>query len=208
MRRRLANPPLHPRPRRRNDAPLPVRPSGRGFGVAREETALSNAIVFTIAFYGLAISTLVAGLLVVTLRNIVHAAIALITTFFFVAWLYLMMSADLLWVAQLLIYAGAIPVLIVFAIMLTRRAMSDTSNADSSNVAWAAVIAASVFLLFIVVLMPAAWRVGHYPDQQVGTTATIGAELVNRYAVPFELVSVLLLVGLIGAVVLARRQGE
>jgi NADH-quinone oxidoreductase subunit J len=176
--------------------------------VAREEAALSNSVVFTLAFYVVAMSTLVAGLLVVTLRNIVHAAIALIATFFLVAWLYLMLNADLLWVAQLLIYAGAIPVLIIFAVMLTRRSMSDTSNADSSNAVWAAVIAAAVFLLFIVVLMPAAWRVGHYPDQLVGTTAVIGAELVNRYGVPFELVSVLLLVGLIGAVVLARRQGE
>jgi NADH-quinone oxidoreductase subunit J len=169
---------------------------------------MSNSVVYTVVFYVLAISTLVAGLLVVTVRNIVHSAIALIATFFFVAWLYLMMNADLLWVAQLLIYAGAIPVLIVFAIMLTRRSMSDTSNADSSNVAWASIIAAAVFVLFIVVLMPAAWRVGHYPDPQVGTTATIGTELVNRYAVPFEVVSVLLLIGLIGAVVLARRQGE
>jgi NADH:ubiquinone oxidoreductase subunit 6 (subunit J) len=169
---------------------------------------MSSALVFTLSFYVLAVATLVAGLLVVTVRNIVHAAVALIATFFFVAWLYLLLNADLLWVAQLLIYAGAIPVLIVFAIMLTRRSMSDTSNADSPNVFWAALIAAAVFGLLIVVLMPAAWRVGHYPDQLAGTTAIIGRELVNRYAVPFELVSVLLLVGLIGAVVLARREEE
>ncbi|MEA2681833.1 MAG: NADH-quinone oxidoreductase subunit [Chloroflexota bacterium] len=169
---------------------------------------MSNALVFTLAFYVLAIATLVSGLLVVTLRNIVHAAIALIATFFFVAWLYLLLNADLLWVAQLLIYAGAIPVLIVFAVMLTRRSMSDTSNAESGNVLWAAVIAASVFGLLIAVMMPAAWHVGNYPSGLAGTTAVIGRELVNHYAVPFEVVSVLLLVGLIGAVVLARREGE
>ncbi|MFN2465053.1 MAG: NADH-quinone oxidoreductase subunit J [Candidatus Dormibacteria bacterium] len=167
---------------------------------------MTNSLVFTLGFYVLAVGTLVAGLLTVTMRNIVHAAIALIATFFLVAWLYLMLNADLLWVAQLLIYAGAIPVLIVFAIMLTRRSMSDTSNAESENGGWAGLVAAAVFLVLIVVLMPAAWRVGNYPRDIAGTTATIGAELVNRYAVPFELVSVLLLVGLIGAVVLARRE--
>lgn len=169
---------------------------------------MSNSLVYTLAFYVLAISTLVAGVMTVTLRNIVHAALALITTFFLVAWLYLMLNADLLWVAQLLIYAGAIPVLIVFAIMLTRRSMSDTSNAASGNGLWPGIISGALFLVLILVLMPAAWRVGHYPNALAGTTATIGAELVNRYSVPFEVVSVLLLVGLIGAVVLARREED
>ncbi|HEY8739324.1 MAG TPA: NADH-quinone oxidoreductase subunit J [Candidatus Dormibacteraeota bacterium] len=169
---------------------------------------MSNSVVYSIAFYVLAVVTLTAGVMTVTLRNIVHAALALITTFFFIAWMYLLLNADLLWVAQLLIYAGAIPVLIVFAIMLTRRSMSDTSNPESSSSGWAALIAAGVFAVLVVVLMPAAWPVGHYPDQLKGTTAIIGAELVNRYAVPFEVVSVLLLVGLIGAVVLARREEQ
>jgi NADH-quinone oxidoreductase subunit J len=169
---------------------------------------VTNSVVYTLAFYVLAIGILVAGVLTVTLRNIVHAALALIATFFSVAWLYLMLNADLLWVAQLLIYAGAIPVLIVFAVMLTRRSMSDTSNAESANAGWAGVIAGAVFLVLILVLMPAAWHVGTYPSQLAGTTAIIGAELVNRYAVPFEVVSVLLLIGLIGAVVLAQREDD
>ena len=169
---------------------------------------MTHPALFAVAFYALAIITLGCGVAVVTLRNIVHSALALIATFFFVAWLYLMLQADLLWVAQLLIYAGAIPVLIVFAIMLTRRSMSDTSNAESKNALVASLVAVVVFGLLVVVLMPAPWRVGNYPAKLTGTVSTIGAELVNRYAVPFEVVSLLLLVGLIGAVVLARREGE
>ncbi|GAC1582002.1 MAG: NADH-quinone oxidoreductase subunit J [Candidatus Dormibacteria bacterium] len=169
---------------------------------------MSHPTLFALAFYTLAVITLGCGLAVVTLRNIVHSALALIATFFFVAWLYLMLQADLLWVAQLLIYAGAIPVLIVFAIMLTRRSMSDTSNAESANHLVAGLVSMVVFAVLIVVLMPAPWRAGNYPRALTGTVATIGLELVNRYAVPFEVVSLLLLVGLIGAVVLARREGH
>jgi NADH:ubiquinone oxidoreductase subunit 6 (subunit J) len=167
---------------------------------------MSNPTIFAILFYVLAGLTLASAIAVVTVKNIVHAALALIATFFFVAWLYLMLNADLLWVAQLLIYAGAIPVLLVFAIMLTRRSMSDTSNAESGNKLWGALIAAGVFLLLALVLLPANWRTGVYPLNT--TVRVIGTELVNRYPVPFEVVSVLLLVGLIGAVVLARREAE
>jgi NADH-quinone oxidoreductase subunit J len=163
--------------------------------------------LYGIAFYVLALSILGTALAVVTLRNVVHAALALIGTFFLVSWLYLMLNADLLWVAQLLIYAGAIPVLIVFAIMLTRRSMSETSNADTGNRLWAIPVALAVFALLAVVLLPARWFNGAWPGLR-GTTATIGTALVRTYAVPFELVSVLLLAGLIGAVTLARREEE
>jgi NADH-quinone oxidoreductase subunit J len=168
---------------------------------------MSNDLLFAITFYVLAALVLVSGMGVVVLRNVVHAAVALIACFFFVAWLYLLLNADLLWVAQLLIYAGAIPVLIVFAIMFTRRSMSDTSNADSGNRVWAALVSAAIFGLLLAVLLPTNWFAGKWPGL-TGTTQVIGLELVNRYAVPFELVSVLLLVALIGAVILARRDDE
>jgi NADH:ubiquinone oxidoreductase subunit 6 (subunit J) len=168
---------------------------------------VSNGVVFAIAFYIVATMTLVSALAVVTLRNIVRSAVALIACFFMVSWLYLMMNADLLWVAQLLIYAGAIPVLIVFAVMFTRRSMSDTSAPDTPTRSWAAVIGGAVFLLLIGVLVPASWKIGDWPGL-VGTTAKVGNELVYHYAVPFEVVSVLLLAALIGAVVLARHEGS
>jgi NADH-quinone oxidoreductase subunit J len=168
---------------------------------------VSNGVLFAIAFYVIAIGTLVSALAVVMLHNIIRAAVALIATFFMVSWLYLMVNADLLWVAQLLIYAGAIPVLIVFAVMFTRRSMSDTSAPETSTRPWAALIAGGIFMLLLGVLLPAAWRFSAWPEL-TGTTATLGSELVNRYAVPFEVVSVLLLVALIGAVVLARHEGS
>ena len=134
---------------------------------------MHNSTVFSIAFYAVALSVLGTGVLVVTLRNIVRAALALIACFFMVSWLYLMMSADLLWVAQLLIYAGAIPVLIVFAIMFTRRSMSDTSNADSSNRLLAAIVSTALLVLLIAVLLPTHWNQTTWPGLS-GTTASSG----------------------------------
>jgi NADH-quinone oxidoreductase subunit J len=168
---------------------------------------VNNTLVYSLAFYVLAIALLASALLVVVLRNIVHAALALIATFFFVSWLYLMMNADLLWVAQLLIYAGAIPVLIVFAIMFTRRSMTDTSNVDSTTRPWAGIISVAVFGLLTAILVSAHWHLARWPDL-IGTTGVLGRELSRTYVVPFELVSVLLLVGLIGAVLLAHQERE
>jgi NADH-quinone oxidoreductase subunit J len=167
---------------------------------------VSNGLIFAVAFYAVAALTLGFALAVVTVRNIVRSAVARIACFFMVSWLYLMMNADLLWVAQLLIYAGAIPVLLVFAIMFTRRSMSDTSAADGPTRSWAGLIAAAVFLLLVGVLLPASWKLGDWPGL-AGTTAKVGSELVFHYAVPFEVVSVLLLAALVGAVVLARHEG-
>jgi NADH:ubiquinone oxidoreductase subunit 6 (subunit J) len=167
---------------------------------------VSNGVLFAIAFYLVAGTTLGSALAVVMLKNIVRSAVALIACFFMVAWLYLMLSADFLWVAQLLIYAGAIPVLIVFAIMFTRRSMSETSAPDSNDRPWAALVGGGIFLL-LGVLVPATWKYGDWPGL-AGTTAKLGTELVNHYALPFELISLLLVAALIGAVVLARHEGS
>src|ERR1700694_461098 len=115
---------------------------------------MDNQLLFALTFYALAAMVLVSGMAVVFVRNVVHAAVALIACFFFVSWIYLLLNADLLWVAQLLIYAGAIPVLIVFAIIPTRRPMPDTSSAEWGTTAWAALGAAAVFGLLLAVLLP------------------------------------------------------
>jgi NADH:ubiquinone oxidoreductase subunit 6 (subunit J) len=91
--------------------------------------------------------------------------------------------------------------------MFTRRSMSDTSSPETSYTISGALVSAGIFGLLLAVLLPAHWYQGKWPGL-VGTTQLIGQELVNKYALPFELVSVLLLAALIGAVVLARRDDE
>ena len=162
-----------------------------------------------VAFY--VISTLVVGgaLAVVTLRTIVHAAYALIGCFFFIGALYLLIGADFLAAAQILIYAGAIPVLIIFAIMLTRGSMTAAGNGFVRlwPLALLVTMGLGAVLLGVIAGSRDTWVQSPYPQNLLdsGTTETIGKVLLNTYALPFEVASVLLLAALIGAIVLARR---
>ena len=162
-----------------------------------------------VAFYVIATLIVGAAIAVVVLRNIVHAALGLIGCFFMVGALYLAVGADFLAAAQVLIYAGAIPVLIIFAIMLTRGSMTREGNrlVGQWPVALVVAMGMAATILSVVAVSRDVWRSGTYPQDLLdnGTTSTIGRILLTGYALPFEVASVLLLAALIGAIVLARR---
>jgi NADH-quinone oxidoreductase subunit J len=158
---------------------------------------------------------LAAAVLVVTVRNIIHAALWLIASFFAVGALYFLMEAEFLGVAQVLVYAGAISILILFAIMLTR----DTSGADDRqlNPRWwvALVVSAGLFgLLLVPTVLTANWATvpPPQPGQAAGIASAreIGTAFMREYLLPFEVASILLLVALVGAIVIAfeERDGE
>ena len=162
-----------------------------------------------VAFYVIAVLVVATAIAVVAVPNIIHAAVALIACFFMVAALYLAIGADFLAATQLLIYAGAIPVLIIFAVMLTRGSMRREGN---SWVPWwplalLVTMGLGAVLLGVFAVSRDRWHRGTYHQHLLddGTTRTIGDALLNRYALPFEVASVLLLVALVGAVLLARR---
>jgi NADH-quinone oxidoreductase subunit J len=162
-----------------------------------------------VAFYVIATLVVATAIAVVTVPNIIHAAVALIGCFFMIAALYLAIGADFLAATQLLIYAGAIPVLIIFAVMLTRGSMRREGNGWVRwwPLALLVTMGLGAVLLGVVAVSRDRWHLGTYPQQLLddGTTRTIGDALLNRYALPFEVASVLLLVALVGAVLLARR---
>lgn len=144
--------------------------------------------------------TVVSALLVVSMRNIFHAVLALVLSFIGVAGLYVTLSAGFLAAVQVLIYAGAIAVLTLFAVFLTRNAMTQ-GNPPGRLQASALVASALVFLALAYVFLNTAWpsSAGRFygPDQ-------IASSLFTTYVFPFELASVLLLVAMIGAIVIAR----
>ena len=162
-----------------------------------------------VAFY--VIATLVVGgaLAVVALPTIVHAAYALIGCFFSIGALYLLIGADFLAAAQILIYAGAIPVLIIFAIMLTRGSMTREGNGYVRMWPLALLVTMGLGAVLLGVFAGSrdTWVQAAYPQHllDAGTTETLGRVLLTTYALPFEVASVLLLVALIGAIVIARR---
>jgi len=151
--------------------------------------------------------TLIAGLMVVTVRNLIHAALWLVATLFGVAMVYAILNAGFLAVVQVVVYIGAIAILFIFAVMLTRRQAADTGASMNSNW-WAGALAAVATFAGLFFLLKswsgfsktaAAIPSGFDAVNQLGDALTSA----NGYVLPFEVASVLLLAALVGAVYLA-----
>ena len=156
-------------------------------------------------FYLLALLTVVSAMIVALSRNLVYSAFALLGTFMGVAGLYAMLAADFVAVIQVMLYIGGILVLILFAVMLTHR-ISDVavSNRTVGRLP-AAVILCGVGVAMATCIIEAQWV--ERPDRVVEpTTFAIGEAFLGPYVLPIELASVVLLVALIGAVVVSRKE--
>ena len=158
-----------------------------------------------VAFLVLAVIGGLAGVLVVTARNVVHAALYLVVALSSVAGVFLLLAAPFLAFVQVIIYVGAIVVLILFGIMLTRAPVGRRvlDNSPRARVG-AFVIGAGVFVM-LTVFLAGAFGEARIANQAATTTAALGESIFRNYVLPFEAVSVLLLAALIGAIVLARR---
>jgi len=159
-----------------------------------------------IVFLIIAAFTLVGAVGTVVSRNIFHAALFLTATFFGVAGLYVLLEAPFLAVVQVLIYVGAISILIIFAIMLS-RGLGKGGGAglnDQWYLAAASVLLLAIFLTFIVGYQ-IQWAEKAQPVPTDAITQ-IGAAFVGDYVVPFEVASVLLVIALIGAIIIARER--
>jgi NADH-quinone oxidoreductase subunit J len=161
-----------------------------------------------IFFYVLASMAVLSGLMVVTRKSPVHAAMFLVFTFFCVAGIYITLSAEFLAAVQVLVYAGGIVVLFLFVIMLVplqsgiRRLPVRRGAAAILIVGLLAVAVMTIYARAATSEMSMAVQ----SDTPMGNIEAVGTELYTRYLLPFEVASVLLLVAMIGAVVLARRQ--
>lgn len=162
-----------------------------------------------LSFYIVATLTVVTALLVILQANPLAAAISLVASFFGMAVLFVFLQAHFLAVMQILLYAGAIMVFFVFVIMLL--------NLESKKIRWREITgsrlirgsaAAYLLGLFLFVLLEFGQQ-GHAvaeADGVEGTVRAVGLLLMSKYVVPFELTSVLLLVAIIGAVVMGKRE--
>ncbi|MBI4236693.1 MAG: NADH-quinone oxidoreductase subunit J [Chloroflexi bacterium] len=168
-------------------------------------------VVIAVTFWLLAAVAVLGALLVVTVRNIFYAAVALVATLAAVAGLYLTLEADFLAVVQFMIYVGAIAVLIVFAIMMT----AEVQRGSRANALWPVALGVGLlaFLGLALAVVRARWPVagGVGPvSPTVASAADAGPRLPDvlfgTYLLPFELAGVLLLVATIGAIVIARER--
>jgi NADH:ubiquinone oxidoreductase subunit 6 (subunit J) len=160
-----------------------------------------------VIFIMLALFTAVSALIVVIAPNLYHNALGLVATFFGVAGIYALLEAEFLAVSQVLIYVGAISTLITFAIMLTRGMMYGRTSSGNQNLLTAAIMSVLLFLVLWGVLVNVPW-----PGPEVATVladgeaiiASLGRFFVTSYLIPFEMMALLLLVALAGALMLAR----
>ncbi len=162
-------------------------------------------------FAGLALVAAVSGLLVIIQRHAVYAALYLIITMGSVAGLYVLLDAHFVWAVQVLVYAGAIMVLFLFVIMLLNLPREDVPWAprDFRRIVVAAALAVALLVeLGLVVGLHAAPANGSPAPPGFGTTAMVGQLLFTKFLVPFEITSVILLVAIVGAMVLAKKHFE
>jgi NADH-quinone oxidoreductase subunit J len=171
-----------------------------------------KGFIFIIA----ALTAIAASLLMVTRKNPIHSALWMIVTFFAMAIIYLLLNAQFIAVAQVMVYAGAIMMLILFVIMMVHMEKgpedegSKKSGAAKAKVAGALItVILLVEVLFGSLFYQMSGRSGDYPTEMVNNTGnvkTVGSLLYGQYLFPFEVASLLLLVGIVGAVVIAKRK--
>ena len=172
--------------------------------------------VFFYLFGALAVG---ASLLVIGQRNPVYSVLLLIVPFAALAGLYVLLDAPFTAVTQMIVYAGAIMVLFLFVVMLLNVPREDAAEWDRShrlNRPGAMLLGASLSCLLVLELLWAVWHIStrqpmalsETPSGSVSSVAAIGRSIFTDYAFPFEATSVLILVALVGAVILARRPQE
>jgi NADH-quinone oxidoreductase subunit J len=165
-----------------------------------------------VLFYVFSAAAVLTALLVITHRNAVYSAIFLVATFFCLAGLYVLLNAQFIAAVQVIVYAGAIMVLFLFVIMLLSSGAATPREPLSFQRFFGFVFAALLLLqtvaLFHAVKLTGA-RHGAYTQEVVrtqGHSELIGRLLFTKYLYPFEVVSILLLIAIVGAVVLGRKK--
>ncbi len=168
---------------------------------------VSQVTVSHVVFVILSAVALIGALGVVTNRSLFRAALFLVLSFIGVAGFYILLEAELLAMIQLLVYVGAISILIIFAIMLSRRMMSAEIKALNEQWMLALVTALALFAILAFILLRVAWPTveASVPDDAI---SDLGLALVSpdQFVLVFEVASVLLLVALVGAVIIARER--
>jgi NADH-quinone oxidoreductase subunit J len=167
---------------------------------------------FRWAVFGVAsVLSILCSIMMVTRKNPIHSALWLIVTFFSLAVIYLVLNAQFIAIAQVMVYAGAIMMLIIFVIMLIQLEVEGLKRGRLSGAKIiGTIITVLLFLEIIAAVMT--FRGGDVkaaaaaPD--MGTVASVGTALYGKFLFPFEVASILLLIGVVGAVVLARKKND
>jgi len=163
-----------------------------------------------LVFLGAAFISILASLLVITRKNPIHSALFLVLNFLCVAVLYLLLQSQFIAIIQVVVYAGAIVMLIVFVIMLLDL---EVELRTGLKVIYSKVIGVFLALLFLLGILIAViaksptGKLGPYTPEKMGaSTKAVGEVLFTQYLFPFEIISVLLVAAIVGAVILSKKR--
>ncbi len=166
---------------------------------------MGSEFFYKLIFAGLAGITLASAVVVVSSRNLVRSAFALLFTLGGVAGIYVYLAADFLAATQLLVYVGGILVLILFGVMLTNKIVSVELYQGSARVGRSIILFMGLLYVLFSVFFNTEWQLRGRPEM-TPTVKAIGTLFMTDFLLPFEVVSILLLAALIGAVLIARRE--
>ena len=159
-------------------------------------------------FFILSVLTIVGAAAALTLRNLVHCVLALMLAFVGLAGLYLQLDAQFIGFAQILVYIGAVAILIVFAILLTRGTESPSQSIVSPSWAISSVVSVVVFGVLAWTIRSSVVTRHPIPPQPEMTVKQIGNALMSRFALPLEVIGLLLTAALVGAVTIAMQDKQ
>jgi NADH-quinone oxidoreductase subunit J len=161
-----------------------------------------------IAFFVLAICIFAGAVFMLFMNNVVHMVFSIAFTFLSIAGIYVLLQAEFVAVVQVIVYTGAISILAVFGIMLTRHDGKEEEKKRSGHTIFALLVVVAFIGLIIWSVQGAPWG-DHAADyDQMQNTKEIGKALFTQYVIPFELTSVLLLVALVGSIILAKEEDK
>jgi NADH-quinone oxidoreductase subunit J len=166
----------------------------------------------TVSFFLISLFLIACGVLLLSMKKVLYMALAIGGVFLGVAAIFIMLEAEFLAFIQVLLYAGAITIMILFAIMLTKHDEMETARGISAHPVWAAITAIGLGGIIVYVLkfsgmtLPAPVKDSPWVGQN--NVKLIGDALFGQYVIPFELVSVVLIVALVGAITLANKEDK
>lgn len=156
-------------------------------------------------FYFFAVITLVSAFFVVTFKNIIYSAYSLLLTFLGVAGIYVLLGADFIAIVQVIVYVGGILILILFGVMLTNKIQNVPIKTEASFIIPASITIGAFGGILVSTFINTRWK-SMPAELPFATLTDVGKLLMNEYILIFELLGILLLVALIGAASIARKQ--
>jgi len=163
-----------------------------------------------IAFFILSLLTIGGAVFMISFTRVVHMVISLGITFISIAGHFVLLGAEFVGVSQVLVYSGAISILMLFGIMLTKHDANDEGTGNTWKNRFVLVFVAALFGLLFWGIQNAPWQAPapEAAEQTMNNAKQIGIEVFTKYVIPFELLSVLLLVCLVGAIIMAKKEGD